>query len=432
MPAVALLVAGSAVSQNAWSQQPTSPTPLGRWEHVMAYDAARGVTVMFGGYNGSQGYQDDTWTFDGTTWQAMPVTGARPSPRGRAAMCYDSLRHRVILVAGQQLSDTWLWDGSTWSSGPGGLTQGERSVAYDSVRDVVVAHDGNLTHEWSGTGFWVMRSPAHSHSGGPGAMAFDVAAGKSLLFADGQTWTWDGVDWQQRQPAHNPPSRMLHRVVYESLTGKTILFGGYTNTPLNDTWAWDGTDWTQQISAGPPSPRHSYGMAYDPLRQRVVLFGGTTGQAETWLKSATFTAPATVTAFGAGCPGSAGMPQLQPLAGSLPWIGSTLQIDLQNLPWLIFRAPFGLAGFSNTQWGSIPLPFDLTPIGMPGCQAFVDGQNIVPLVNNFGLARWSIPIPYSPYLVGVDLYLQGLLVDPGVNAFGMVDSNALACRIGAR
>ena len=33
----------------------------------MAYDAARGVTVLFGGYDGAN-YLGDTWEWNGTSW----------------------------------------------------------------------------------------------------------------------------------------------------------------------------------------------------------------------------------------------------------------------------------------------------------------------------------------------------------------------------
>ena len=35
----------------------------------MAYDAATGTVVLFGGvFGGSHGEEDDTWTWDGSTW----------------------------------------------------------------------------------------------------------------------------------------------------------------------------------------------------------------------------------------------------------------------------------------------------------------------------------------------------------------------------
>ena len=76
----------------------------------MAYDSARGVTVLFGGY-GAFGYPvDDTWEWDGNTWALRSATG--PSPRRDHAMVYDSARSTVVLFGGVSLyvpkGDTWV------------------------------------------------------------------------------------------------------------------------------------------------------------------------------------------------------------------------------------------------------------------------------------------------------------------------------------
>ena len=36
--------------------------------HALAFDAARGRTVLFGGGNGAGATFDDTWEWDGSTW----------------------------------------------------------------------------------------------------------------------------------------------------------------------------------------------------------------------------------------------------------------------------------------------------------------------------------------------------------------------------
>lgn len=98
----------------------TGPEP--RTRHRLAYDAARGVTVMFGGQIGSgpsSVYPQDVWTWNGRTWTRMVAAG--PSPRYMPAMAYDERRERVIMSGGSlgarpfsALSDTWEWDGSAW------------------------------------------------------------------------------------------------------------------------------------------------------------------------------------------------------------------------------------------------------------------------------------------------------------------------------
>jgi hypothetical protein len=52
---------------------PTIPStsPSGRFEHTMAYDAARRGTVLFGGTTGLFDVFDDTWALGGGARQQM-------------------------------------------------------------------------------------------------------------------------------------------------------------------------------------------------------------------------------------------------------------------------------------------------------------------------------------------------------------------------
>ena len=65
------------------SRDPGSP-PGARTGHAMAYDSARGVTVLFGGefYDSqSMSYEllGDTWEWDGVIWTVRIASG--PAPR---------------------------------------------------------------------------------------------------------------------------------------------------------------------------------------------------------------------------------------------------------------------------------------------------------------------------------------------------------------
>ena len=105
---VGMLFPEPAVSQNVWEK--VGP-PIGRNRHAMAYDSARGVAVLFGGWDHLN--RNDTWEWDGEGWSEIsPV--ASPSARLRHAMAYDSARDRVVLFGGDDekpglLRDTWLY-----------------------------------------------------------------------------------------------------------------------------------------------------------------------------------------------------------------------------------------------------------------------------------------------------------------------------------
>ena len=87
---------------------------------------------------------------------------------------------------------------------------------------------------------------------------------------------------------------------------------------------------------------------------------------------------------------------------------------------------------SRTSWFGLPLPLDLTPIGMTGCTLHTGVDMVVALTANQGVASWAVPIPADPGLVGSTLFQQALIVDQGANALGVTTSNAGEVRIGAR
>ena len=76
-------------------------TPPPRFAPGIAYDAARGVVVMFGGfyYDGTYIWRNDTWTWDGTTWtEQNPVTS--PAERSRGRWCTTRRVNKLSCSAG--------------------------------------------------------------------------------------------------------------------------------------------------------------------------------------------------------------------------------------------------------------------------------------------------------------------------------------------
>lgn len=122
------------------------------------------------------------------------------------------------------------------------------------------------------------------------AMAYDSLRGRTVVFggasgagARGDTWEFNGSNWTIRSTA-GPSSRYGHAMVYDSQRGRVVLFGGYT--PGNpgghgDTWEWDGISWALAASVG-PAGRSNHAMAYDSQRARTVLFGGDPLDGATW------------------------------------------------------------------------------------------------------------------------------------------------------
>src|ERR1035438_4780537 len=189
-----------------WTEKSPQTSPPARAYPAMAFDSAHGQVVMFGGQesgfllNGTWILLNDTWIWDGTNWTQMSPTTS-PPPRLGHAMAYDAAHGRVVLFGGYDpsdngLNDTWLWDGSNWlqqSPATSPSVRGQHALAYDSAHGQVVLFagyyksgigQGPLRDTWTWNGFnWTQQTPSTSppvrwqH-----AMAFDSAHGKVVMF----------------------------------------------------------------------------------------------------------------------------------------------------------------------------------------------------------------------------------------------------------
>ncbi len=296
-----------------WYRQSPGANPGGRFDHAIAYDAAHGQVVLFGGLQGT----NDTWLYNGTTWtQAVPTnTPNNPSARGNAAMVYDAAHGQVVMFGGidnsnTRLGDTWLWNGTSWTNANPANSPTPRdgtALVYDAAHSQVVLYGGVLqsglgnseTWVWDGTNWTNVSPPAASSPGGAfglsgHAMVYDAAHSQVVLFGgdsngneENWTWVWNGSAWSQQNPATPPPPRDSHGMAYNAATGQTIMFGGYDgNSYVGDTWVFDGTNWanvTPAIPANSPTARAVPSeMTYDAALGQVVLYDGTGQVSDTW------------------------------------------------------------------------------------------------------------------------------------------------------
>ena len=120
------------------------------------------------------------------------------------------------------------------------------------------------------------------------ALLFGGATDSAVV---GDTWGWDGKDWQ-RLATGGPPARTFPAVAGDGASrvflfgGSRVLFGDDTVAEnrdiarrlFGDTWIWDGSRWTE-VSGPQPPARVEAAAAWDPKRNRMVLFGGYTWKA---------------------------------------------------------------------------------------------------------------------------------------------------------
>src|SRR5205807_277122 len=72
-----------------WTQLSPSNSPPARFSASMAYDAADGYILLFGGAGNTVGILGDTWEFHGGQWTQLSPASS-PSPRQYPSMVYDA------------------------------------------------------------------------------------------------------------------------------------------------------------------------------------------------------------------------------------------------------------------------------------------------------------------------------------------------------
>jgi cysteine-rich repeat protein len=169
--------------ERQWLEVYPTQSPGPRFQHAMTYDSARDRVVLFGGCAQTNGnacslHLNDTWEYDGTTWQPILTADAPPARRSHT-LAYDSARGVVVLFGGEGtsslLNDTWEYDGTSWTpvaamNSPS--VRGLMAMAYDSGRGVVVMFGGLAGFE-----LW-------------------------------DTWEYSGGDWTNTTPPTSPPWRL--------------------------------------------------------------------------------------------------------------------------------------------------------------------------------------------------------------------------------
>jgi hypothetical protein len=384
-----------------WAIAATATSPSPRTGHAMAHDPARGVVTLFGGMGSTAVMRDDTWTWTGS-WTLLQPTN-RPPPRAYPGFAWHAPSQRVVLFGGVNapnlpLSDTWTWDGSNWRQ--------ENPATSPSARN----------------------GPCMTGTG-QNVVLFGGVTGQVPLV---DTWTWDGSNWTQLQPPVSPPATFYPACTWDSDRGRVVLLGGLPSSYQTsmDSWTFDGVTWTPLVTAIAPAVRTNHMAAYDPRRHELLMFGGVENNIphgsfpnDTW----TLAVAARQDTFGAGCPGSLGVPALQAGTGTIPEPGGVVSVDVVNLPMSVAMMA---GGFSRTMAGSQPLPMSLASFGMPGCNLLVSPDATVLLVGSGNAARWSMSLPSVPGLLGIEFYLQAFAWDPAANAAGVTASNGGRCRVG--
>jgi hypothetical protein len=193
----------------AWVSR--SGFPGARSGAVLAYDAARATTLLFGGFDGDD-WRNDIWEWDGSGWtercNSAPCNLLRPSVRENSVFVYDPVRQVTLLFGGFGegivRGETWTWNGSTWS---------QRLPPT---------------------------SPSARHAS---AAAYDPTTRRIFMFggvSDGgetnELWTWDGTTWEPLTRGDGAGPRRDARLAWDTARRRGVLFGGRSGGGDVDFW----------------------------------------------------------------------------------------------------------------------------------------------------------------------------------------------------
>lgn len=374
---------------------------------VLAHDPRRDAFLLFGGAAQYPPADCELWELHGAVWQPV-LTPQAPPFRAAPGFAFDARRHRAVVFGGTdgqgsvtRYADTWEYDGANWQQVFTPVAPAARSRA---------------------------------------AMAFDPSNGCIVLFGgdDGSltprpdTWLYDQSGWRQLLTPHAPFGTWDAAFAHDPWRGRLVLHGGDPGNggTSSELWEFDGADWSQLAPTGANLALRKHAMTFDPASNEVILAGGTLSNGaiagtNSWTLHRT---PAALWArFGSGCPGSAGRPELSTPVGSVPQLGSTLVLQLDNLPsgpgvaWLAF-------GFGIDRWLGQALPYDLAGFGMPGCQLWIApatglGALMLPTGTH---ATYALALPSAPSLAGQRFGIQAFVLDPATNGGFALSNAALA------
>lgn len=252
-----------------WTKRSPAESPPARQDASMAYDTATHQLVLFGGA-GVTNFLPTTWVWNGTTWKLVPTTViTSPPASGYAAMAYDAASGQLVLFggggdAGAEFSTTWIWEGTAWkklSPAESPPARDGAPMAYDSrMRQLVLfggtGDSGRLSTTWTWNGTtWTKLNPANRPSArGWASMAY-TPDGRLVLFGGAgppgarglpgllsTSWAWNGATWTVLAQSPSPPARDEASMAYDTATDQLVLFGGdgssssVTSGLLSTTW----------------------------------------------------------------------------------------------------------------------------------------------------------------------------------------------------
>lgn len=231
-----------------WTERALSPAPPARLRGALSYDPLRHKLVLFGGLsslvNGSA--MNDTWELDSAGWHDVSAAAGMAPPARATQLAFDAARGNTLMFSGganamgtQLANETWTYDG-VWTRRQGTNNPSNRigaAMAYDPGRQLVLLYGGfnsgalATLSVFNGTRWEGQQLPDPSPAArydAPGAYdavesAVIVSGGRAPApFAQVLALTVNGA---ASLPAL-PETRFGHGAAFDTARGTLVLFGG--------------------------------------------------------------------------------------------------------------------------------------------------------------------------------------------------------------
>jgi len=272
-----------------WTQLTPAVLPTCANEGALTWQSSNNTVLYTGGVCASSVGTEETYEWDGTNWTKIDLTSFAGDYIG-SALTFDPDRGNAVLfggapAAGVLLAATFTYADKAWVAIGDVNYPVPRSLftfTTDPVHKVVYLY-GGLNDASSFFDFWTyqngmfrpqIQSSQPSDCQNPLA-SYDTDRSKLvMLCSTSATWEFDGINWTQFDATKTaPPGHRFSSMVYDQTLKKTVFFGGYDGTYLDQTWTFDGTAWTQVKKNPAPSRTHT-AMWYDPILKKTVIYGG--------------------------------------------------------------------------------------------------------------------------------------------------------------
>jgi PKD repeat protein len=290
-----------SAANSTWTNLTSWPQPKVTQSSAMAYDAADGYVLLFGGvWCGATTcyYSNETWSYQNGVWTNLTAMAGTP-PAGRFGMglAYDSSDGYVVAFGGSTggncngvphpCDDTWTYAGGHWSHIAPSCWFPGRGISSCSNTEFENGAGTSAAVE-------LVDDPAD------GYVFMSTSGGNNTDSGGGGTgvWTYRAGTWSDWNLNHSSLAVLRTPVYgalgYDSGDGYVVAFGGSSahgysdqypwELPNNNTWRWANGLWiniTATAGSG-PSPRFGSSLSVDSTSGDLLLYGGTNYTCRLW------------------------------------------------------------------------------------------------------------------------------------------------------